>query len=177
MNKLSTIALLTLAALGLHAATASAHIFGCCCGHKYTIVCKPYNAFSPPCCTPCGTCWPCAMGSFTPASPYPPPIAGCPGCGTGAPGMGAPPQAMPPATAAPGYMPPAPAEVGEPQTMLPGLPYGYPGVPMQPVVFQGYGYPAAVPPAMGGYPMPGMMPGMMPGYGYPAPMMMTPGMR
>ena len=86
---------------------------------------------------------------------------------------------MPPATAVPGYMPPAPVEVGEPQTMMPG--YGMPMMPGygMPVVYQpnyaGYGYiPSAIPPAMPGYVMPQGM--MMPGY--PAPqMMMAPGMQ
>jgi hypothetical protein len=187
MKKLS-IAILSLTALGLSAEMAFAGLFKCCCCDRYTVCCKPYNAFSPPCCTPCGKNWPCCMGGFTPA-PCPAPMADCAGCGQGyAPAPGGVPRAMPPATAAPGYMGPAPTEVGEPQAMMPGygmpmmpnygmaMPgYGMPGygmpmmpnygMPMQPVAFQPGYYPAAMP----SYPMPQAMPN------YAAPMM-APGM-
>ncbi len=188
MKRLS-IAILSLTALGLSADLAFAGLFNCCCCDRYTVCCKPYNAFSPPCCNPCGKNWPCCMAPFSPA-PYPAPMANCAGCapgyGGGAPAdMGRP---MPPATAAPGYMPPAPAEViGQPQTMAPMMPaYGMPmqpgyGMPMQPVAFQPGYYPTQMP-MMPGYGMPqGMMPGygmpqgMMPGYA--PPMMMAPGMQ
>jgi hypothetical protein len=183
MNKLNIIAILSLTALGLSAPLASAGFLcrkGGSCACEYTVCCKQPNAFSPPCCTPCGKNWPCTMGPWTPA-PCPAPCATCM-TGMHAPigTMPAPAQPMPPATAAPGYMPPAPAEVGEPQAMMPMMP-GY-GLPTQPVAFQpayggyyppmmpGYGY--GVPqPMMPGY---GMPQGMMPGYGMP---MMMPGMQ
>ncbi len=168
MKKLS-IAIFSLAALGLSADLAFAGLFKCCCCDRYTVCCKPYNAFSPPCCNPCGKNWPCCMAPFSPA-PYPAPMANCIGCAPGgvAPAdMGRP---MPPATAAPGYMPPAPTEVGQPQTMI--APYGMPmmqgyPMPMQPVAFQPGYYPAPMP-TMNGY--------AMPGYAR-QPMMMAPGMQ
>lgn len=186
MKKLS-IAILSLTALGLSADLAFAGLFGCCCCDRYTVCCKPYNAFSPPCCNPCGKNWPCCMAPFSPA-PYPAPMANCAGCGAGFVAPADMNRPMPPATAAPGYMPPAPTEIGEPQTMAPMMPqygmpqygmpqYGMPmtpgyGYPMQPVAFQPGYYPAPMS-AMPGY---GMPQGMMPAYA-PQPMMMAPGMR
>jgi hypothetical protein len=182
MKKMISYALCSLAALGVGTGQATAgHLLGCLkkwccdCGYRYTVVCKPYNAFSPPCCMPCGQGWPCTMMPF-----------GFTGCmdGSCGPGMAAPPgtdpgRPMPPATAAPGYMPPAPTELnGAPQTYMiqpmpgygqpmPGYGQPMPGPWMQPVAFQ---------PAYPGY-YPGAMPAMMPqGYLMPQAPMMAPGM-
>jgi hypothetical protein len=181
MKKLCTIGILSLAALGVGAGQASAwHLLHhCCC--SYTVCCKPYNAFSPPCCTPCGKNWPCDMGHFQPAPCFG--MGGYGGCGScgGGPAMSPPgvaPMQMPPATGAPNYMPPAPAEVGAPEAsmpMMPMMPYAMQGgaMPMQqPVAFQppymnmnyyppqAY-YPAYPPTQMAGY---GMPQGPMPAY-------------
>lgn len=181
MLKYCSLAVLSLAALGLGAGQASAAgwLKNWCCCHKYTVCCKPYNAFSPPCCTPCGKGWPCCMEPFA--------MGGCGhgGCGygggcadgscgapMGAPAMGgsSAPATMPPATSIPNYMPPAPAEVGDaPQGAMPMMPVWPQAMPqampmqmMRPVVFQPNYGPAYYPqPAY--YPMPGMgMPQMQP---------------
>jgi hypothetical protein len=160
MKKLCTIALCSLAALGVAAGQACAghlfsHLHRHCCDQKYTVVCKPYNAFSPPCCVPCGH-WHCNMMPF---SPYGPPDCYGGHC-LAAPGM-VPSGPMPPAAAPPGYMPPAPAEVdGAPQTQMlptPMLPYALPTSWMPP--------PGIHPGAIGYYP--NVMPTAMPAYGMP----------
>ncbi|MBL8793685.1 MAG: hypothetical protein JNM56_07265 [Planctomycetia bacterium] len=186
MLKHCTLTVLSLAALGLGAGQASAAGWFSCwkCCHKYTVCCKPYNAFSPPCCYPCGKGWPCYMEPFA--------MHGCGhgGCGyghggcadgscgpvAGAPMMGeaSAPATMPPASAVPNYMPPAPAEVGDaPQGALPlmpvypqaapqGMPYGMPMPMMRPVVFQPAYAPAYYPQQPAYYPMPAMPMQQMP---------------
>jgi hypothetical protein len=176
MKKLCTVAIVSLAALGVGATQASAWCH-CCCGVK--VCCKQPNAFSPPCCYPCGKWWPPCYGFNAPG----PNLAmGCSDCGSGMMGpMISPspvPSQMPPATGAPpNYMPPAPTEVGGPQAGLPAGPT-FPfalanrALPMQPAGFApanaGYYPPMGIYPGYGAPPMaPGYGPPMPQGYGPP----------
>jgi len=169
MKKLCTVAMVSLAALSM--ATPAWAWCHCCCGVK--VCCKQPNAFSPPCCYPCGKWWPPCYGFNAPG----PNMMGCGSdCGSGCgPGMmygpttpTTAPGDMPPATGAPpNYMPPAPTEVGGPQAAFPAGPT-FPfalanrALPMMPANFAGNpGYP---PMAM--YPGYGAPP-MAPGYGPP----------
>jgi hypothetical protein len=169
MKKYCTLTLCTLAVLGVGVGQATAgHLLRhfCCKDHKYTVICKPYNAFSPPCCQPCGHhChpWPCNMMPYCPY-PYPPGGDCCAfgGCDAGqiVPAPGGESRPMPPATAAPGYMPPAPTEV-DTQGMMPMWGQPMAGPWMQPVAYPPMmNYPPMQP--MIGY---GMPQGMMPMYG------------
>lgn len=168
MKKLCTVAILSLAALGVGATQAWAWCH-CCCGVK--VCCKQPNAFSPPCCYPCGKWWPPCYGFNAPG----PNLAmGCGSdCGPGGmmqgPMVPSPvPSQMPPATGAPpNYMPPAPTEVGGPQA-------GMPGGPMFPFALASRGMPmipAGFAPNAGYYPPMGMYPSygvpLAPGYGPP----------
>lgn len=190
MNKLMTVAILSLAALGITAADAFG--WGCCgcCCVKHKVVCSQYNAFSPWCCVPvaprhlfnhhccppnmvmqCGQCYsPCATG-----------------CGGGmcqAPEGGSTPtpSRMPPAgAAAPEMIPNAPVPTPA-QTMMqrpgyypmPPMAGPMPGMPMMP---PGMMPPGMMPPGMAMMPSGMMPPGMMPpGMPMMPPGMMPPGM-
>src|SRR5215471_9292152 len=194
MKKLSLVALLSLATLGL--ASGPVWAWGCCnkCCYKFVCCCKQYNAFTPCCsgsifCDGCACCQP-------PACPPCMPGCGPTGCTSGYLGdvQGAVqlPPAAAPATAPmavpanPGYTPPQPLPVDGPRTSM-RQPY-YPAPQyygqVQPVSYNPYynGYynypnysyanygqaynPGMMMPMNGGMPMSPMMNLVPPAYWY-----------
>ena len=162
--KLTTIAILSLTAVGLGAGDALAS--GCCkthCCFKQKLICSQYNAFSPPCCYPYGGCFghKCCMPNL-----HIPFYPGC--CGGGMQGcygdagggcVGGQCQSVPSAAPMP----------GGPTAYAPMMPYGMmpygmqqPMMVMQPPM--GYQAPMGMPGPMGYQPPMGMgmQPPMMP---------------
>jgi hypothetical protein len=102
MKKPLFLALLSVAAVSATARDSHAWFLGCCCRDRCcpTFCCRPYNAFSPPCCCcPCCVCCmpynnygqpgpaPCGpygqYGPYGPNGPYGPSCFGCPSYGPG----------------------------------------------------------------------------------------------
>jgi hypothetical protein len=195
MKKLVVVACLSLATVGMASGQAFALGCGCrkcgCC-YKFSICCRPYNAFSPICCGNlccdgcCGCCCqpPCGCSLHLGCNGHAGPDCSCLGHlpahddhGHG-PAVTSPaaPAASPPVGPMPTPLPkgapagpttlqlPAPAYFGPVQnaTYQPAYYGGY-GMPMGPYAAYGYGHPQMQPAMM---PPMGMPMGGMPGYGY-----------